>query len=69
MSETEKNVNVEKSCDCEAIKAELETTKQELEQAREALKQYDAAYKELQVKYNRLYGILGNTIDYSLGIK
>ena len=69
MSEIKKNPEVEKECNCEAVKEELELTKKQLAQAEETIKQYDAAYKELQIKYNRLYGILGNTIDYSLGIK
>ena len=66
MSETKKNVE---TCDCEALNQELEVTKKELEAAREAIKQYEEAYKNLQTKFNRLYGILGNQIEYSLEIK
>lgn len=69
MSETKKNVEAVETCDCEAIKKELEATKQELEQVKETNKQYEEAYKDLQTKFNRLYGILGNQIEYSLNIK
>ena len=69
MSETKKNAETVETCDCEAIKKELEVTKQELEAARATIKQYEEAYKNLQTKFNRLYGILGNQIEYSLEIK
>ena len=69
MSETKKNVETVETCDCEAVKKELEATKQELEAARATIKQYEEAYKNLQTKFNRLYGILGNQIEYSLEIK
>ena len=59
MTETKKNVE---TCDCEALKKELARVK-------EANKQYEEAYNDLQTRFNRLYGILGNQIDYSLGIK
>jgi predicted nuclease with TOPRIM domain len=69
MTETKKNVETVETCDCEALKKELEEVKAELEQVKETNKQYEEAYKDLQIKFNRLYGILGNQIDYSLGIK
>ena len=69
MSETKKNTETVEACDCEAIKKELEVTKQELEAARATIKRYEEAYKNLQTKFNRLYGILGNQIEYSLEIK
>lgn len=69
MSETKQNIEMVEACDCEAIKKELEATKQELEQVKETNKQYEEAYKDLQIKFNRLYGILGNQIEYSLNIK
>lgn len=64
MSETAKQTN-----ELEIIKAELEATKRALEEKTELCNQYEEAYKELSIKYSRLYGILGNTIEYSLGIK
>ena len=69
MSETNKNIETVETCDCEAIKKELEATKKELEAARATIKQYEETYKNLQIKFNRLYGILGNQIEYSLEIK
>ena len=73
MTETKKNVE---TCDCEAIKNELEALKKEfeavkaeLEQAKQLNQQYEEGYKALQIRYNRLYDILGNQIEYSLGIK
>lgn len=66
MTETKKNVE---TCDCEALKKELEEVKAELARVKEANKQYEEAYNDLQTRFNRLYGILGNQIDYSLGIK
>ena len=69
MSETKKNVETVETCDCEAVKKEIEATKQELEAASATIKQYEEAYKNLQTKFNRLYGILGNQIEYSLEIK
>ena len=62
MSETKKNIETVETCDCEAVKKELEA-------ARATIKQYAEAYKNLQTKFNRLYGILGNQIEYSLEIK
>lgn len=69
MAEVEKNVDVEKECNCEALKAELKSVKEELEKANNTIKQYDIAYKELQIKFNRLYEMLGHQIEYSLGVK
>lgn len=69
MTEIEKNTKALESCDCESIKKELEITKADLEKANEIIKQYEEAYKELQTKFNRLYSILGNQIEYSLNIK
>ena len=69
MTETKKNVGTVETCDCEALKKELEEVKAELTRVKETNKQYEEAYKDLQTKFNRLYGILGNQIEYSLGIK
>lgn len=69
MSETKKDVETVETCDCETLKKELEEVKAELAQAKETNKQYEEAYKDLQTRFNRLYGILGNQIEYSLGIK
>lgn len=66
MTETKKNVE---TCDCEALKKELEEVKAELAQVKETNKQYEEAYKHLQTRFIRLYGILGNQIEYSLEIK
>lgn len=69
MSEIKKNAETVETCDCEALKKELEEVKAELTQVKEANKQYKEAYMDLQIKFNRLYDILGNQIEYSLGIK
>lgn len=69
MTETKKNVEAVETCDCEALKKELERVKAELAQVKETNKQYEEAYNDLKIKFNRLYGILGNQIEYSLGIK
>ena len=69
MSETKKSIEAEETCDCEVLKKELESTKQELEKVKEINKQYEEAYNDLQIKFNRLYGILGNQIEYTLNIK
>ena len=66
MVETKKTTE---TCDCESLKKELEEIKVELAQVKETNKRYEEAYKDLQSKVNRLYGILGNLIEYSLGIK
>lgn len=66
MSENKKNVE---TCDCEALTRELEEVKAELARVKEINKQYEESYKDLQIRFNRLYGILGNQIEYSLGIK
>ena len=69
MSESKKNIETTEPCDCELLKKELEEVKAELAQVKEANKQYKEAYADLQIKFNRLYGILGNQIEYTLGIK
>ena len=62
------NKNIEK-LNHEELSQELENTKNELTKANEIIAQYEAAYKELQSKYNKLYGLLGNTIEYSISVK
>lgn len=55
--------------DCEKLKEELEETKIKLKETEKLLAQYETSYKELQFKFNRLYGVLGNQIEYTLNIK
>ena len=64
MEEKKIDKEVEKvtECDCEALKLELEQTKK-------TLQAYIEAYKELTNKYNRLYAILDNQIEFTLNLK
>lgn len=59
----------EETCNCEAIKAELDQTKAELAKVNDLNKKYEEAYSELFVRYNKLRAMLDNTIEYSLGVK
>lgn len=61
VKETEMNVK-------EDLESKVKRLEFELEDANKTIKQYESAYKELQNKFNRLYGILGNQIEYSLGM-
>lgn len=47
-----------------SLRAELEQVKEELVKAQELNNQYEAAYKEQMEKYNRLFGLFANNIDY-----
>ena len=59
----------EESCNCDALKVELENCKKELEQVKSLNSQYEEAYKDLVNRYNRLRGMLDNNIEYALGMK
>ena len=50
------------------IKRELEEVKKERDEAKNTLSQYEAEYRKLSTKFNRLYSILGTTIDGALNI-
>ena len=69
MSETKNTTQLEKECNCEALKLELEQTKAQLKEATDLNKQYEEAYTNLVTRYNRLRSMLDNTIEYSLGAK
>ena len=43
---------------------EFEAVKAELEQVKGELEQYKAAYKDQGERYNRLFGLFANNIDY-----
>lgn len=62
MAETKKTEEATKCVNCEELQKQLD-------EANEKIKQYEEAYKKLQTRYTRLYGILGNQIEYSLGIE
>lgn len=62
MAETKKIEETTKCANCEDLQKQLN-------EANEKIKQYEDAYSKLQVRYTRLYGILGNQIEYSLGIE
>ena len=62
-------VKEEETCNCEAIKAEVEQLKAELAEATDLNKKYEEAYSGLVARYNKLRGMLDNTIEYALGIK
>ena len=53
-AEAKNEVSVE---EFEAVKAELDQVKKELEQ-------YKNAYQEQSERYNRLFGLFANNIDY-----
>lgn len=42
----------------------VEALKSELEQVKNELEQYKAAYKDQNERYNRLFGLFANNIDY-----
>lgn len=49
-------------CNCEELKKENEELKK-------INSQYEKAYTELSMKYNKLYALLGHTIEFSLEVK
>ena len=59
----------EEKCNCEAIKAELDQTKAELAKTIELNKKYEEAYSDLVNRYNKLRGMVDNTIEYFLVMK
>lgn len=50
------------------LKRELEEVKKERDEAKNTLSQYEAEYRKLSTKFNRLYSILGTTIDGALNM-
>lgn len=50
------------------LKRELEEVKKERDEAKNTLSQYEAEYRKLSTKFNRLYSILGTTIDCTLNM-
>lgn len=50
------------------LKRELEEVKKERDEAKNTLSQYEAEYRKLSTKFNRLYSILGTTIDSALNM-
>jgi predicted transcriptional regulator len=66
MDNNKENVEVKKD-DTHAL--EYEQLKSELAEANDTIKKYEDAYKELSVKYNRLYAMLGNQIEFALNLK
>lgn len=50
------------------LKRELEEVKKERDEVRNTISQYEVEYKKLSTKFNRLYGILGTTIDGALNM-
>lgn len=50
------------------LKRELEEVKREKDEVKKVLSQYEEEYKNLSIKFNRLYGILGTTIDNALNM-
>ena len=50
------------------LKRELEEVKKERDEAKNTISQYEVEYKKLSIKFNRLYGILGTTIDGALNM-
>lgn len=50
------------------FKRELEEVKKERDEAKNTISQYEAEYRKLSTKFNRLYGILGTTIDGALNM-
>ena len=50
------------------LKRELEEVKKERNEAKNTVSQYEAEYKKLSIKFNRLYSILGTTIDGALNM-
>ena len=64
-----KPVAKEETCNCDAIKAELEAVKAELTKATELNAKYEQAYAELVTRYNKLRSMLDNIIEYSLSSK
>lgn len=50
------------------LKRELEEVKKERDEAKNTISQYEVEYKKLSIKFNRLYGILGATIDGALNM-
>lgn len=57
------------TCDCEAVKAELEQVKAELAKTADLNKKYEEAYGELVTRYNKLRAMLDGVIEYSLSSK
>lgn len=51
-----------------SLKRELEEVKKERDDVKNTLSQYEAEYRKLSTKFNRLYGILGTTIDGALNM-
>lgn len=50
------------------LKRDLEEVKKERDEAKNTLSQYEAEYRKLSTKFNRLYSILGTTIDGALNM-
>lgn len=50
------------------LKRELEEVKKERDEAKNTISQYEAEYRKLSTKFNRLYSILGTTIDGALNM-
>lgn len=69
------NKNEEMKMDMDTTKSvttgcvDCENYKLQLKQAEDTIKQYEQAYQELQTKFNKLYNLYLNNLDFELGIK
>ena len=63
MAETAKKM-VEVVDEIDAMKMELDSVKAELEDTKKELEQYKQAYLDQGERYNRLFGLFANNIDY-----